>query len=62
MGRGAGRWSVNGNQLKLLAIFAMLVDHWAIVFVPGEFAGLWLLRLVGRLTAPIMCYLIAEGY
>ena len=62
MGRGTGRWSVNGNQLKLLAIFAMLVDHWAIVFVPGEFAGLWLLRLVGRLTAPIMCYLIAEGY
>ena len=46
MGRGTGRWSVNGNQLKLLAIFAMLVDHWAIVFVPGSSracgcCGLW---------------------
>ena len=59
---GTTGWRVNSNQLKLIAVAAMLVDHAAVVFAPEDFPGLWLLRLVGRMTAPIMCYLIAEGY
>lgn len=52
----------NANQLKLIAILAMVVDHTAIVFVPDSFPAMWLLRMIGRMTAPIMCYFIAEGY
>lgn len=53
---------LDANHLKLIAICAMLVDHCAVVFVPADFPALWLLRMVGRMTAPIMCYFIAEGY
>lgn len=56
------KFTVNSNQLKLLAILAMVVDHCAIVFVPDDFAGMWLLRMIGRMTAPIMCFFIAEGH
>ena len=52
----------NANQLKLIAILAMVVDHTAIVLVPDSFPAMWLLRMIGRMTAPIMCYFIAEGY
>ncbi len=52
----------NANQMKLLAILAMVVDHTAIVLVPDSFPGMWMLRVIGRMTAPIMCYFIAEGY
>lgn len=50
------------NQLKLIAIIAMLIDHCVIVFVPHIYAAYQILRIPGKLTAPIMCYLIAEGY
>lgn len=52
---------MNRNQLKYLAIAAMLIDHIAYKFVP---AGInhEVMRFIGRLTNPIMCYFIAEGY
>ncbi len=55
---------LNGNQLKLIAIFAMTVDHLAWAIFPGyPTAPLPLLmHLFGRITCPIMCFFIAEGY
>lgn len=53
---------LTANQIKVIAIVAMVIDHAAVVFVPDSFGGIWLLRMIGRLTAPIMCYFIAEGY
>ena len=48
--------------LKNLAVAAMLFDHFIAVFWQGnEEAGL-LLRIPGRIVAPIMCYMIAEGF
>lgn len=48
--------------LKNLAVAAMLFDHFIAVFWQGnETVGL-LLRIPGRIVAPIMCYMIAEGY
>lgn len=52
------------NELKLLAIAAMTLDHVAWLLFPGysrEPLAL-LLHIIGRLTCPIMCYFIAEGY
>lgn len=55
---------LNSNQLKLIAIVAMTIDHIAWSVFPGfpvEVLPL-LMHLVGRTTCPIMCYFIAEGF
>lgn len=55
---------LNSNQLKLIAIIAMTVDHiaWAMFDgYPSAFLPL-VMHIIGRLTCPIMCYFIAEGY
>ena len=52
----------NRNQLKYIAVIAMLVDHIGMFFVPITTPLGLLLRIIGRLTAPIMCFFIAEGY
>lgn len=55
---------LNGNQLKLIAIIAMTIDHLTWTIVPGYSRVWWvlLLHVAGRLTAPIMWFFIAEGY
>lgn len=44
--------------LKLIAISAMAVDHLGAVLFPGQ---RWM-RLLGRLSMPLMCFLITEGF
>ena len=55
---------LNSNQLKLIAITAMTVDHLIWTLFPG-YSTQWyvvLCHILGRLTAPIMWFFIAEGY
>ena len=56
--------ALDANQLKLIAIFAMTVDHIAWLLFPGYAKGALpvVMHIIGRLTCPIMCYFIAEGY
>jgi len=49
--------SLNGNQLKLIALIAMTFDHIGVSLFPHT---IWL-RVVGRLALPIFAYMIAEG-
>ena len=53
---------MSSNTLKIIAITAMLTDHIAWAFVPSRSLLGQLMHIIGRLTAPIMCFLIAEGY
>lgn len=55
---------LNGNQLKMIAILAMTIDHIAWTFFPGyRIDAIPLtMHIIGRLTAPIMMYFIAEGF
>lgn len=50
------------TQLKILAIIAMVVDHTAWGFVDFMSPLGQLMHIFGRLTLPIMCFFIAEGY
>lgn len=55
---------LNSNHLKLIAIIAMTIDHLTWAFFPGcqKVWYVFLLHIIGRLTAPIMWYFIVEGY
>lgn len=48
---------LTGNQLKLIAVITMTIDHIGLVLLPR----VWVLRLIGRLAMPIYAYMIAEG-
>ena len=53
---------LNRNALKYIAILAMVIDHVGMMFVPiSTFPGV-LCRVIGRLTAPIMCLFLSEGF
>ncbi len=55
---------LNSNIIKIIAILAMTIDHIAWAAFPGyskEFLPI-MMHIVGRLTCPIMCYFVAEGY
>lgn len=55
---------LSSDQLKLIAIAAMTLDHLTWTVFPG-YSTEWfviLFHIIGRLTAPIMWFFIAEGY
>lgn len=53
---------LSSDALKLIAVAAMLLDHIAWIFVPFESILGQAMHIIGRITAPIMCFMIAEGY
>lgn len=55
---------LNSNALKLIAIIAMTIDHIAWAVFPGfsHNSIAVVLHIIGRITCPVMCYFIAEGY
>lgn len=53
---------MNRQQIKLLAIAAMTIDHIALVFVPSASILYYMMRMIGRLTAPLMAFMLAEGF
>ena len=54
--------SLNRNQLKYIAIIAMLIDHLAWCTCTTTDPLGFTLHVIGRLTGPIMAFMLAEGY
>lgn len=55
---------LNSNKLKVIAIIAMTLDHLIWILYPSytrEIIPL-IIHIIGRITCPLMCYFIAEGY
>jgi len=48
---------LSANALKLIALFAMTVDHIGLTF----FEDMEIFRIIGRISFPIFAYMIAEG-
>ena len=61
-----GSLSLSGNALKVIAIIAMTIDHLAWMgisdYSQAQSAAQIILHCIGRLTAPIIFYFVAEGY
>ena len=55
---------LTSSQLKFIAVLAMTLDHLAWTLFPGYDTRWFVLpaHCIGRLTAPIMWFFIAEGY
>ena len=51
------KWGLTNNQLKLIAMLTMLIDHIGVYLYPD----VMLLRIIGRISFPIFAYMIAEG-
>lgn len=51
------RPGLTGNQLKIIALITMTIDHVGLQLLPG----IPVLRIIGRLAFPIFAYMIAEG-
>jgi len=54
--------SLTSNTLKTIAIIAMFLDHFVAVFIPHDTFLRDVLRIPGCIVAPIMCFMIAEGF
>ena len=54
---------LNANELKFIAVLAMIFDHLLWVIKPGYNNGtlILLLHIIGRIVASIFCFFIAEG-
>ena len=55
------RPGISGFTLKCIAMLLMIVDHATLIFFQGTS---WYLpgRILGRISFPIFCFLIVEGY
>ena len=53
---------LNGTQLKVIALVAMVCDHMAWRYLVFFTPLAQTMHIIGRLTIPIMCFFIAEGY
>lgn len=55
---------LNSHAIKFIAIIAMTLDHIGWVACPGFPAEVLplIIHIFGRITCPIMCYFVAEGY
>lgn len=49
-------------SLKIVAIITMFIDHFAFLFVTENEQLYNILRSVGRLSFPIFCFVLVEGY
>ncbi|GEK88693.1 TraX family protein [Alkalibacterium putridalgicola] len=52
----------NANVIKIVAVTSMFVDHFSRVITEEGTATSWGLHLFGRLAAPLIAYLVAEGH
>ena len=49
---------LNSFQLKCIAVITMIIDHTGAVLFPGDL----IFRYIGRISFPIFCFLLVEGF
>lgn len=55
--------SLNGNQLKIIAIVTMLIDHVGYYFQESMPNNIYIiLRIIGRIAMPLFAFLLVQGF
>lgn len=57
-----GIFSISANGIKLFVAVAMVADHAAWYYLKADSVPAMILHFFGNMCAPLMCFLIAEGY
>lgn len=56
------KYGLSTFSLKIIAVVTMFIDHFALLFC-SDYRTLYVLfRSVGRLSFPIFCFILAEGF
>ena len=53
---------ISATAMKFIAIIAMTLDHYEWLFPSTDLKIYVIFHFIGRLTAPLMCFFITEGY
>ena len=53
---------LNSFHLKLIALVAMVIDHIAYLLIPTSEPAYYIMRIVGRIAAPLFWFCFVEGY
>ena len=53
---------MNIHKIKYLAVLSMILDHIASVLFAPDAIGYIILKLIGRIAAPAMCFALAQGF
>lgn len=53
---------INNFTLKMIAIITMIIDHIGYVYIPVGTSYYTIFRAIGRISFPIFCFLIVEGF
>ncbi len=53
---------ITASDLKYIAILAMFIDHIGWLAIPTASPLGQIMHAIGRITAPVMCFFLSEGY
>lgn len=56
------RFGLSSFGLKVIAVITMFIDHLAYMFCTGNESLYLALRSIGRISFPIFCFLLVEGF
>ena len=53
---------MNIHKIKYLAVLSMILDHMSSVLFAPDAIGYIILKLIGRIAAPVMCFALVQGF
>ena len=56
------KYGLSSFALKIIAVVTMLIDHFAMAFLAQGSSLYMVMRSIGRLSFPIYCFLLVEGF
>lgn len=56
------KWGISSFGLKIIAAVTMIIDHCGVLFAADNRLLYLIMRSIGRISFPIFCFLLVEGF